>query len=342
MRLRGTLACLWGVLLLLLLGGCTAVGPHEAGTPHHHRAHGFANPNGALGTGPVDFLLDRARLALAGPETHPAPALAPAESRAAWQDSGEADAVQWLGHASVRLRLAGVALLVDPVFGAYVTPLAPFGPPRASAPPLRAEDLTDVRAVLLTHDHYDHFEPSSVSAIAAASGAVCLAPLGLAAGEGLDCATTELDWGQGVTLGGLRLTLLRAQHESGRGLFDRDRSLWGAWLLEGGGRRVYVMGDSGYGPHFAKVGGPVDLAILNLGGYEPRALNQQVHLDPAEAVQALVDLGARRAVIVHWGTYPLGTESVPAMRAALAAAAAAAGLPPEAIVFLAIGETLRF
>lgn len=330
------------LLALLLLGACTAVGPHVAGTPTHHRTYGFANPNGAGGTTPVEFLLDRARLALAGPEEHPAPALAPAEAQAGWLESGEADALQWLGHATVRIRLAGSVVLVDPVFGAYVTPLPPLGPPRASPPPLRPEELDDVAALLLTHDHYDHFEPASVDAVAMAAGARCLAPLGLAAGEGLDCALTELDWGEGLEVGALRVTLLRAQHESGRGLFDRDRSLWGAWLLEGGGRRVYVMGDSGYGPHFAKVGGPVDLAVINLGGYQPREQNRGVHLDPAEAVQALLDLQARRAVIVHWGTYPLGTERVPEMQADLAAAVAAAGLPAEAVLFLAIGETLRF
>ena len=336
--------CVLLLVLLLGLGGCTVVGGPVPGAPAHHREYGFANPNGAIGTGPVDFLLDRLRLALGGAEADPAPALERPAALAAWAATA-GDAVQWLGHATVRLRLGDVVLLVDPVFGTHVTPLPPLGPARASPPPVTAADLADVDAILLTHDHYDHFEPDTVDAVAEASGAACLAPLRLADADDLTCPLTLLDWGQGRAVGAAQVTLLRAQHESGRGLFDRNHGLWGAWLIERGGRRVYVMGDSGYGPHFAAAGraaGGIDLAILNLGGYEPRAENHAVHLEPAEAIRALLDLGAERALIVHWGTYPLGLERVADMRADVARALAGAELDADRVVFLAIGEVLPF
>jgi N-acyl-phosphatidylethanolamine-hydrolysing phospholipase D len=338
------LAPLLRLALLLLLAGCTVVGGPVPGAPSHHREYGFANPNGARGAGPAAFLLDRLRLALGGAEADPAPALERPAALAAWA-AAAGDAAQWLGHATVRLRLGGTVLLVDPVFGAHVTPLPPLGPPRAAPPPVTPGDLADVDAILLTHDHYDHFEPTTVDAVAAASGAACLAPLKLADADDLDCPLALLDWGQGRAVGQARVTLLRAQHESGRGLFDRDHGLWGAWQVEAGGRRVYVMGDSGYGPHFAAAGqaaGGFDLAILNLGGYEPRAGNHAVHLEPAEAIRALIDLGAERALIVHWGTYPLGLERIAEMRAAVARALAGAELDPGRVVFLAIGEVLTF
>lgn len=338
-------ACRALLLAAALLGGCTAVGEPVPGAPAHHRQHGFANPNGAHGPDPVEFLIDRTRLALAGQEAWPAPLLAPREAAASWRATGEGDAVQWLGHAGVRLRLAGVLLVVDPVFADYVTPLPPFGPPRAHGPPVTAAELTGVAAVLVTHDHYDHFEPESVSAIAAAGGRRCLLPLGAFAGEGALCDPSELDWGESSAVEGLTVTLLPSQHESGRGLFDRDRSLWGAWLVEGGGRRVYLSGDSGYGPHFAAAGelaGELDLAILNLGGYRPRGINRGVHMDPEELVRAFRDLRARRALIVHWGTYPLGLESGGETLERLAAAAEAARLSPDALIVLAVGEAVGF
>lgn len=295
------------LLAAALLGGCHAVGEAVPGAPAHHRDRGFANPDGATGPAPLDFLLDRTRLALAGAEAWPAPAFTREEAAASWQAAGEGDAVQWLGHAAVRLRLAGTLLVVDPVFGDYVTPLPPFGPRRASVAPLGADDLPGVAAVLLTHDHYDHFEPGSVTAIAAAGEGRCLAPLGLFAGEGAVCEATELDWGGSSAVGSLAVTLVPAQHESGRGLFDRDRSLWGGWLLEGGGRRIFLSGDSGYGGHFRALGrrlDGIDLAILNVGGYEPRRINRGVHMDPEETIRALRELGARRALIVHWAPIP--------------------------------------
>lgn len=331
------------VLLPVLCGACSQVGEHLPGTPAHHRAQGFANETGVTGEAPLPFLLDRLRLALAPETTEAAPALGRAETRAAWTATGGEDAVQWLGHGTVRLRLAGMVLLLDPVFGALLTPLPPFGPPRLSAPPLDLADLADVSVILLTHDHYDHFEPETVKALAA-SGVACLVPLRLDEDEGLDCATRSLDWGDSVRLGRVTATLLPAQHEAGRGLFDRNRSLWGAWLLQGAGKRIYLAGDSGYGPHFAALGEaepPVDLAIFNLGGYEPSGRDAGMHMAPAQVVRAFLDLGAKRALMVHWGTYPLGEESVEEMRASLARVAASEGIAPDRILFLVIGEALR-
>ncbi len=342
---RGSLPKSVLLLTAALAAGCTAVGDHVPGAPEHHRQHGFANPSGAIGTDPLEFLYDRTRLAVAGAEDSSAPALSSQDAAEAWAESGASDAVQWLGHATVRLRLAGEVLLVDPVFADYVTPLPPFGPPRATPPPLLPADLTDIGAIIVSHDHYDHFEPASINAIAAGSGASCFLPLLIAEDEGLKCSLVELDWGDTAELGPVRASLQPAQHESGRGLFDRDQSLWGAWLIEGGGKRVYISGDGGYGPHLAALGeasGGLDLAILSVGGYEPRRYNQALHMNPEEAVRAFQDLRARRALIVNWGTYPLGTENVRESLEALRSAAAEAGLAPDALIFLAIGETILF
>ncbi len=326
---------------LFLAAACTAVGPKVADAPAHHRAKGFANPNGKHGTSSVDFVIDRTRLALLPTESSPVVALPPDEAEALWDKSGTRNAVQWLGHASVRIRLAGEIILVDPVLSEIISPAPPFGPVRATRPPIRAEKLADPDAILITHNHYDHFEVQSVRDLAA-KGTACLMPLGVASNHRTGCATTEMDWHEARKIGAVRATLMPAQHDSARGLLNRDRALWGAWLLEGAGRRIYVSGDTGYGPHFsqARRAGLIDMAILNVGGYKPRRLNKNVHMNPEEAVRAFQDLGARRALIVHWGTYGGGLETGRETYDRVRAAADAAGLPPDAIRFLQIGGVL--
>jgi L-ascorbate metabolism protein UlaG (beta-lactamase superfamily) len=143
-------------------------------------------------------------------------------------------------------------------------------------------------------------------------------------------------------VGALTATFLPARHESGRGLLDHRVTLWGAWALEGGGRRVYVAGDTAHGPHFAEAGarhGPFDLAIMGVGGFLPRRTNHHHHASPEEVIQGFRELRASRLMLVHWGTYPMGAEDTGAAPAATLAAARAAGVE-GAVIVPRIGETI--
>lgn len=329
-----------GLLLLgLLLAACAADGPRQPEMPDHHTAGGFRNPPPTADSSPAGLLADRIRLLFL-----PVPAsAAPARDRTppAWAEEG--DAVLWLGHGSVLLRLAGRVVLLDPVFGAWLSPLPGIGPRRIAPAPFDAETLPRVDVVLISHDHRDHLEIDTLRRTLARDGAACLVGLRVAARHGLPC--TELDWHETRHLGPLRVTFLPARHESGRGLFDRNATLWGAWLVEGGGRRVYLGGDSAYGPHYGETRarfGASDLAVLNIGGYLPRDPNAAQHASPAETVQAIRDLGAGRALLVHWGTYPVGAEDTGQAPAEVRAAARAAGLAEAILLTPAIGETIRF
>lgn len=326
------------------------------GVPAHHVEGGFRNVPPVRPPDAVAFGFDRLRLAvIPNPEAQGRAARrTSAEARAAWDATGDADAVLWIGHATVLVRLGGKTLLFDPLFGDYATPVPPFGPRRLVPPGIALADLPRIDAILVSHDHYDHFEPGSIRRIAARDRPLCVLPLRVGGREDFGCARTErLDWGAVARLGAgasaVILRLLPAQHDSGRGLFDRNRALWGSWLAEARRgrtvRRVYFAGDTGYGPHFARIGAahrPIDLALLPVAAYGPRVVNRHVHLDPAEALRAFADLRARRMLAIHWGTFALGTDDALAARAEVPRAATVAGVAAERVWVAEPGEARRF
>jgi len=202
--------------------------------------------------------------------------------------------------------------------------------------------------VLVSHNHYDHLDVATLArlrqrfaptVLAAAGDGRLLGPLGFP-------RLHELDWWDAVGVGdALTVTFVPAQHFSARGLFDRRKSLWGGFVIEAGGRRVYFGGDTGYSTHFADIRtrlGPPDVALLGIGSYEPRWFMRPVHMNPAEAVRAHRDLGARASIGMHFGTFQLTAEAIDAPQAELKRALADSGVAESAFVTLHEGETRIF
>jgi L-ascorbate metabolism protein UlaG (beta-lactamase superfamily) len=256
-------------------------------------------------------------------------------------------AVTFIGHATFLLQIGGVRVLLDPIWSARCSPV-PFAGPRRVRPPGQPLDaLPGVDLLLVTHNHYDHMDLPTLRQVRRRWAPVTA--------TGLDNArhlrkagirhALELDWWQTASLAGARVTYVPAQHFSARTLRDRNRSLWGGFVIEAGRHTVYFAGDSGYGPHFAAIAErfpALDLALLPIGAYEPRWFMRQQHVDPAEAVQAHLDLGPRRSLGMHFGTFQLTDEAIDAPLTELAAARAAAGLSRAAFDVLAFGETRRY
>ena len=251
--------------------------------------------------------------------------------------------VTWIGHASFLLRLGGMRFLTDPVFAERASPLSFAGPPRLVAAGVPLSELPRVDFAVISHDHYDHADLGAIRSLAR-RGVRFVVPVGV--GElvrGVGGEAVELDWWQTAEVGGLRVHCVPAQHFSGRGLFDRNRRLWAGFVVEGAGRRVYHAGDTGYFRGFAEIAarlGPVDLALLPIGAYLPRAMMQRVHMDPAEAVQAALDLRARATVGMHFGTFDLSDEDLAEPPRRFLAEAAARGLANAGV--MRIGETRPF
>ncbi|HXL33771.1 MAG TPA: MBL fold metallo-hydrolase, partial [Gemmatimonadales bacterium] len=133
------------------------------------------------------------------------------------------------------------------------------------------------------------------------------------------------------------------QHFSARSMFDRNRALWGGFLIEACGRRILFAADTGYGPHFREIAarlGPIDLALLPIGAYEPRWFMKDIHMNPAEAVQAHLDLGARRSIAMHFGTFQLTPEGIEEPVRELAKAVRQRGVPVEQFRTVDVGESV--
>jgi L-ascorbate metabolism protein UlaG (beta-lactamase superfamily) len=254
--------------------------------------------------------------------------------------SGQA-AITFIGHATFLIRLPGCTILTDPVFSERASPLPWIGPKRVRAPGLALGDLPKIDLILLSHNHYDHADLASLRALQRAHGAPAVTLLGngaLLARAGFHAV--ELDWWDSTLAAGLAVTATPARHFSRRGAFDANRALWGGFMLQAGDARVLFAGDSGAGAHWTairdRLGAP-GLALLPIGAYAPRWLMAPVHMNPEEAVQAHLALGARQSIGMHFGTFRLTDEAYDAPVRGLEASCAEMGV--RAFGVLDVGES---
>ena len=301
---------------------------------------------------------------LAGPRPHaPATAMVPFLARKVWTSlvgrEGVAPfvaydpaafvanpSITWIGHATFLVRMDGVTFLTDPMFSERASPVGFAGPKRRVPPGVPLDALPHVDFVTLSHDHYDHTDVDSLRALAR-GGARFVVGLGMgdlvreAGGEPI-----ELDWWQTVEVAGVKVHCVPAQHFSGRGLLGGDRRLWAGFVVEGPTRRFYHAGDSGYFDGFRAIGerfGPIDLAAIPIGAYEPNAaIMRFVHLNPEEAVRAARDVGAKHVVGMHWGTFDLTDEPLDEPPKRFQKAATKVGYSTEDAFTMAVGQTRRW
>lgn len=214
----------------------------------------------------------------------------------------------WLGHATVLIQWHDLTIISDPVFEKEL-PLLFGATTRFQPSPLARDSLPPADIVLISHDHFDHLEKSSVTALAS-DQTTFVVPLGVGAHlESWGIATEhmrELDWWESLTIDSITITCTPARHLSGRSLLHRNETLWASFVLTGPRSRLFYSGDTGYSPHFKEIGdrlGPFDLTLMQIGAYDDAW--PDIHLTPAQAAQAQRDLGGNYLLPVHWGTYDI-------------------------------------
>jgi len=226
----------------------------------------------------------------------------------------EDNLIVWLGHSTFFIQLDGKRILIDPVLSSYTSPLPFISSAFDGEYPYSAETIPDIDYVIISHDHWDHLDYPTMSALQNKVKAVIL-PLGV----GSHLVTWgypaekihEADWNEDVSLGpDFNIHVLPARHFSGRGLFCSNQTLWASFLLETPTTRIFYSGDSGFGPHFAEIGkrfGHVDLAIMESGQYDQHWA--QVHMSPEDAVQAALDMRATMLLPAHSGRFALASHA---------------------------------
>ncbi len=251
------------------------------------------------------------------------------------QVSDNQTAITWVGHATFLLHIAGLTILTDPVWSRRI----PATPARWNPPGVAWEDLAHIDAVVISHNHYDHLDAPTIKRLPRTTAMFVPAGLGRWFHRRGFTEITELDWWESAKFNSLRFDFVPAHHWSRRGLWDCVRSLWGGWIFD---QRIYFAGDSGYGHHFGDIAQRypgLDIAMMPIGAYSPRWIMRSVHMDPPEAVTAVGDLGVRRMIPMHWGTFGLTPEPVLEPWREVRRAWTESGRPREDVWDMAIGES---
>jgi L-ascorbate metabolism protein UlaG (beta-lactamase superfamily) len=253
----------------------------------------------------------------------------------------------YVGHASILLQTRGLNVLLDPVWSERVSPLSFLGPKRVNPPGIAFDALPKIDLVLVSHGHYDHLDLATLSRLAAVHAPRIVTTLGhdtIMKTHDASIRAEAFDWGDRVEIGnGVAVHLAPMRHWTARGLFDRNKALWAAFIIETPAGHIYHIGDTGYGDghHFREARrrfGGFRLAILPIGAYEPRWFMNEQHMNPEEAVQVMLDSGAERALAHHWGTVQLTNEAIEAPRLALAEALKARDIDPARFRAIRPGE----
>ncbi len=317
--------------------------------PFHHLPDGtFRNPEGSPERDPNAkwsykiFNEERKKVKIEIPKDHVIPRMKVLEELKKNENN---DYIAWIGHATFLIKLGNTTIITDPVFSKNTGPLI-FGPKRYVPPAINLDEIPPIDLFLLTHNHYDHQDMSTIRNFPYKKSKVIL-PLKLGKYFRNYKDVNELDWYQEIQVNeDIKVTLLPAVHWSRRGLFDINKTLWGNFLIEYMGKKILFACDTGYGNVYKDLGnkfGPIDLTFINIGAYNfypmmPVKDKSVYHTNPEEALQISKDLQSKKTIGMHWGTVVLSLEPIMEPPKRFKASAEKYGFSKDEAIIFKIGE----
>jgi len=286
--------------------------------PYHHLPDGtFRNPEGSpVRTNDVKFsyrtfIKEKKKIDITVPKDHVIDKKIVKENLEKFKDD---DYIAWIGHATFLIKLGETTIITDPVFSKNAGPLI-FGPKRYVEPAIQLKDIPKTDVFLLTHNHYDHQDMSTIRRFPYKDAKVLL-PLKLGKYFKKYKDVNEMDWYEEIKINDhLKITFLPAVHWSKRTLTDTNKTLWGNFLIQYKNIKILFACDTGYGNIYKEIGekyGPIDITMINIGAYDFRPMFDKsiYHTTPEEALNVAQDLKSKKVLGMHWGTFVLSLEPV--------------------------------
>jgi L-ascorbate metabolism protein UlaG (beta-lactamase superfamily) len=257
--------------------------------------------------------------------------------------------ITFVNHSTFLIQADGLNILTDPIWGERTSPFSWAGPKRMRPPGIRYEDLPPIDVILLSHNHYDHLDVTTMQRLAKDHRPRIITPLGVKAfldGEGI-LGARDIDWWHTVSVSDSTvIQCVPAQHFSGRGVFDRDKTLWCGYVIKHKKGNIYFAGDTGYNPTlFKEIGercAPLQVSILPIGAYKPSWFMSPIHTSPEDAVKIFVDTKTNAAIASHFGTFPLADEGGDEPALDLAKALSEKSIPSHLFITLKEGTYQDF
>jgi len=288
--------------------------------PYHHLPDGtFRNPEGSpqrtenVNWSYRTFNKEKKKLDMTVPQDHVMDKEKVLSDLEKYKDD---DYIAWIGHATYLIKLGDTTIITDPVFSKNAGPLI-FGPKRYVEPALKLNEIPKTNLFLLTHNHYDHQDMSTIRRYPYKNSKVVVPlKLGKYFTKYRFKDVTELDWYDEIKVNDdIKVTLLPAVHWSKRSLTDINKTLWGNFLIEYKDKKIFFACDTGYGNIYKELGkkyGPIDLTMINIGAYNFKPIFDKsiYHTNPEEALNVAQDLKSKKVLGTHWGTFVLSLEPI--------------------------------
>lgn len=261
---------------------------------------------------------------------------------------GDECRVTFINHSTFLIQANGLNILTDPIWSERTSPVQFAGPKRYDPPGIRWEDLPSIDVVIISHNHYDHLDATTIKALVKDHNAEFYAPLGISAylrKLGVK-QTKDMNWWEEEDINKeVSLVCVPAQHFSGRGTYDRDKTLWAGFVIKSASGNIYFAGDTGYGEFFKEIGekyGPFRFSMIPIGAYKPAWFMSPIHISPSEAVKVHLDVQSEKSIAMHFGTFPLADDGRDDPVVELADALKKHGLSDENFMTLKNGESITF